>query len=75
MSRPALSNMIVTRHMWLLQFTLIRIKYNLELSFSVALAIAEVLSSPRGLRLPHQPADTARSHICTEQVWKDIRQT
>lgn len=75
MSRTALSNMIVTRHMWLLQFTLIRIKYNLEFSFSVALAIVEVLSSPRGLRLPHQPADTARSHICTEQDWKDICQT
>ena len=42
MSRTALSHVIVTHHVWLLQLKLIEIKYNLKFSSSVALAIVQV---------------------------------
>lgn len=48
-SRTALYNMAATRHVWLLKFQLIQIRYSYKFGFSVTLVTFQVLNSHVGL--------------------------
>lgn len=61
-TRAEFSNMVATSHVWLFQFKLIKMKYNLRFSFSVTVGTFLVLSSRVRLAAAMCIAQTARLH-------------